>query len=336
MNINNLAKALCAVVVMAAGPAAADTVKIAIGGSSCICYLPTVLAKQLGNYEKHGVDVELIDFKGGSAALKAMVGGSADMVSGYYEHTINMAAKNQEMEAVAVLGRLPGIALMVAPKNTGKINSLADLKGKTVGVTAPGSSTDFFLKYLLAKDGMDKNAASVVGVGVGATSVAAMQQGQIDAVVTLDPAITQLLKMHPDLATLIDTRKTDDTRKFFGADYAGAAIYARTEWIDAHAKETEGVAAAIVDTLKYIHTHTPEEIADQMPPEMIGADKAIYVESLKNSLEMISETGAMDPDGAKVVLDVVSFNSPEVAAANVDLSKTYTNEYVEKAAAAAQ
>jgi len=316
----------------AAAPAGAETIKIAIGGSGCICYLPVVLAEQLGNFDKHGVDVELVDFKGGSAALKAVVGGSADVVSGYYEHTISMASKHQDMQAFAVQGKLPGIALVVAPKNNGEINSIADLDGKTVGVTAPGSSTDFFLKYMLSKQSLDPKAASVVGVGVGATSVAAMEQGQIDAVVTLDPAISQLQKLHPDLKLLVDTRKEEDTRKFFGADYIGAALYTRREWIDAHPKEVEAMAAAIVDTLHYIHETSPEEIAKQMPANITGADKAIYAESLASSLEMISTDGKVDPDGAKVVLEVMSFNSPEIKDANVDLTRTYTNAFVDKAA----
>lgn len=315
----------------AAGSAAADTVRIAIGGSSCICYLPTVLAEQLGNYEKHGLDVQLIDFKGGSAALKAVVGGSADVVSGYYEHTISLAAKNQQLASFVIMDRLPGIALVVAPGKNDQIDSVADLAGKNVGVTAPGSSTDFFLKYLLSREGLDPNAASVVGVGVGATAVAALEQGRIDAVVTLDPAISQLKNRHEDLKLLVDTRKEADARSLFGADYAGGALYTRQEWIDANPEQAQALAAAIVDTLHYIHSSTPEEIAGQMPPELIG-DTAIYVESLKNSLEMISETGLMDDAAAEAVLEVMSFNSPEIAGAEIDLAATYTNEFVQAAA----
>lgn len=309
-------------------PAAADTVRIAIGGSSCICYLPTVLAKELGNYEKHGLDVELIDFKGGSAALKAVVGGSADVVSGYYEHTISLAAKRQQLSAFVVMDRLPGIALVVGPDK--QITTVAELAGKTVGVTAPGSSTDFFLKYMLSREGVDPNSASVVGVGVGATAVVALEKGGIDAVVTLDPAISQLKNRHPDLNLLVDTRKEADARALFGADYAGGALYTRQEWIDANPEATQALAAAIVDTLKYIHETPPEEIAAKMPPELIG-DRDIYIESLKSSLEMISRDGLMEDGAAEAVLKVMSFNSPEIAAANVDLSKTYTNAFVEKA-----
>ncbi|MEA2918238.1 MAG: sulfonate transport system substrate-binding protein, partial [Bradyrhizobium sp.] len=177
--------------VLSAGVAAA-TVTIAVGGAGCLCYLPTVLAEQLGEFKKAGVEVELINFKGGSQALTAVIGGSADVVSGYFDHCVNLAAKNQALEAFVVYDRYPGFALVVSPKNSGAIKSVKDLAGKKVGVSAPGSSTDFFLKYMLAENGVDPNSVGVVGIGLEATAVAAMEQGSVDAAIMLDPAITLL------------------------------------------------------------------------------------------------------------------------------------------------
>ena len=149
-----------------------------------------MLAKQLGEYEKAGVNVEVVDFKGGSESLKAVIGGSADVVSGYFDHCVNLAAKGQHLQAFVVYDRFPGFALVVSPKHTAEIKSIKDLANKKVGVSAPGSSTDFFLKYILSKNGVDPNSVGVIGVGLGATAVAAMEQGQIDAAIMLDPAVT--------------------------------------------------------------------------------------------------------------------------------------------------
>jgi NitT/TauT family transport system substrate-binding protein len=185
--------------VLASGVALAQTkVTIAVGGAGCLCYLPTMLAQQLGEYKKNGLDVELINFKGGSQALTAVLGGSADLVSGYFDHCVNLAAKNQPLEAFVVYDRFPGLALVVAPKQTA-ITSIKDLAGKKVGVSAPGSSTDFFLKYLLSKNGVDPNNVAVIGIGLEATAVAAMEQGTVDAAVMLDPAITLLQGKNKDL-----------------------------------------------------------------------------------------------------------------------------------------
>jgi NitT/TauT family transport system substrate-binding protein len=306
-------------------------VTLAIGGASCLCYLPTVLAKQLGEFEKAGVDVNMVDFKGGSQALTAVLGGSADVVSGYFDHCVNLASKGQELKAIVVYDRYPGLVLVVSPKQTGTIKSVKDLAGKKVGVSAPGSSTHYFLNYILKKNGIDTGSIGVIGVGLGASAVAAMEQGSIDAAVMLDPAVTQLGGRNKDLRILVDTRTQKDTIEVFGGEYPGGALYTRADWIEKNPKAAQGLVTGIVNTLKWIHSHTPEEIMAKMPEELVGANKELYLAALKNTLPMYSDTGLMDPKGAKAVLDVFSQSSPDVAKANIDLSKTYTNEFVEKA-----
>jgi NitT/TauT family transport system substrate-binding protein len=315
----------------AAAQGAKSRVTIAVGGAGCLCYLPTMLAQQLGEYEKAGLEVELINFKGGSQALTAVLGGSADVVSGYFDHCVNLAAKNQAMQAFVVYDRYPGFALVVSPKHATSINSIKDLTGKKVGVSAPGSSTDFFLKYMLSKNGVDPNSIGVIGVGLEATAVAAMEQGTIDAAIMLDPAITLLQGKFKDLKILSDTRTQHDTMEVFGGEYPGGALYTRVDWIAKHEKETQALTNALVATLKWIHSHTPEEILAKMPDELVGPDKQLYLAALKNTIPMYSTTGRMDPKGAQAVLAVFSQSVPEIAKANIDLSKTYTNKYVEQA-----
>jgi NitT/TauT family transport system substrate-binding protein len=310
--------------------AAAAKVTIAVGGAGCLCYLPTVLAEQLGEYKKQGVDIELVNFKGGSQALTAVIGGSADVVSGYYDHCVNLAAKNQQLTAFVIYDRYPGLVLGVSPRHTNEISSVKDLAGKKVGVSAPGSSTDFFLKYLLAKNGVDPNSVAVIGIGLDATAVAAMEQGTVDAAVMLDPTPTLLKGKYPALKILSDVRTQEDTLAVFGGEYPGGALYSRGDWIAKHEKETQGLTNAILATLNWIHSHTPEEIMAKMPDELVGPDKALYLAALKNSIPMYSTTGLMDPKGAQAVLAVFSQSSPDVAKAKIDLSKTYTNRFVEQ------
>ena len=329
--IQRIAATLAALLVSSGLALAQSKVTLAVGGASCLCYLPTMLAKQLGEYEKAGVNVETVEFKGGSEALKAVMGGSADVVSGYFDHCVNLAAKGQHLQSFVIYDRYPGFALVVSPKHNDEIKSIKDLANKKVGVSAPGSSTDFFLKYILSKNGVDPNSIGVIGVGLGATAIAAMEQGTIDAAIMLDPAVTLLQGKNKDLKILSDTRSQKDTLAVFGGEYPGGALYTRADWIASHEKEVQAMTNAIIATLKWIHSHTPEEIADKMPPALVGKDKALYIAALKNTLPMYSETGRMDPKGAAAVLAVFSQSSPDVAKANIDLSKTYTNKYVDAA-----
>jgi NitT/TauT family transport system substrate-binding protein len=325
-----LAGALVALALGSGGAAAQSKITVAVGGGSCLCYLPTVLAKQLGEFDKAGLSVDLVDLKGGSDALKAVLGGSADVVSGYFDHCVNLAAKKQELVSFVVYDRYPGLVLVVSPSHTKEINSIKDLAGKKVGVSAPGSSTDFFLKYLLKKNGLDPTSAAVIGVGLGATAVAAMEQGQIDAAVMLDPSVTVLQGSHSDLKILSDTRTQKDTLEVFGGEYPGGALYATAAWVASHDKEVQALTSAIVNTLAWIHSHSPEEIMAKMPEETVGKNKELYLAALKNTIPMYSETGKMDPKGADAVLAVFSEGSPEVAKANIDVTKTYTNKYVDQ------
>src|SRR5213075_2296556 len=274
--IRNTLAALGALALMSGAAVAQSKVTIAIGGAGCLCYLPTVLAQELGEYKKAGVEVELVDFKGGSQALQAVIGGSADVVSGYYDHCVNLAAKGQSLVAFVVYDRLPGMVLAVSPESK-DIKSIKDLAGKAVGVSAPGSSTDFFLKYLLAKNGLDPTSASVVGIGLDATAVAAMEHGKVQAAVMLDPAATLLQNKYKDMIKLSDTRTQKDTIDVFGGEYPGGALYTRADWIAKNEATVQKMTNAILATLKWIHSHTPEEIMAKMPEDLVGPDKALYL-----------------------------------------------------------
>src|SRR6478735_8680968 len=179
---------------LAAGAQAPEKKKItiAVGGKSLFYYLPLTVAERKGYFRDEGLDVEIPDFAGGAKALQALVGGSADMVSGAYEHTINMLAKKQPIKAVVLQAKYSSIVLLLPKDKAAKYRGARDLKGLKIGVTAPGSSTNMFVNNLLAKDGLKPNDVAIVGVGAGAGAVAAMEKGEIDAMSNLDPVISTL------------------------------------------------------------------------------------------------------------------------------------------------
>src|SRR5215510_6103700 len=173
-----------AIALVAASAASAQApekkdIKLGVGGAPALYYLPLALTEKLGYFKEQGLNVEVSDFKGGSQSLTALIGGSADVVTGAYEHTLRMQAKGQDIVTVIELGRYPGISLAVKKDRADKFKSAADLIGAKVGVTAPGSSTNMIVWYLMAKAGLKPDDASFIGVGAGAGAVAAMQRGEI-------------------------------------------------------------------------------------------------------------------------------------------------------------
>jgi NitT/TauT family transport system substrate-binding protein len=303
---------------------------IGVGGQTLLTYLPTTLAQELGYYKDEGLNVELQDLQGGSKALTAMVGGSTNVTSGYYEHTIQMQAKKQPIKAFVNMGQSSGLALLVSPKNERKIKSIADLKGKNVGVTSPGSSTDMFVKFLLAKNGLKQTDAAVSAIGAGSSAVAAVEQNQVDAAVMLEPDVSVLAKrIGHDPVLLEDVRTVEGLKEVFETgSWPSSSLYAKTEWLDQN-KETAGkLAKAIKRTLEFIAGHSGEEIAAKMPEKFAGGDKALYAKVIEDLKKTLSKDGSFTEDGAQAVLKTQRVANPEVGDKDIKLEDTYTNEFV--------
>ncbi|SMH59436.1 ABC transporter substrate-binding protein [Azospirillum agricola] len=329
-----IAVAAVALTLGAAGSAAAQAlekkdIKIAVGGKPLLYYLPLTLAERLGYFKEAGISVEISDFGGGAKSLQALIGGSADVVTGAYDHTVQMQAKGQPIVGVTQLGRYPGIVLAYVKKN-GAITSVKDLKGKKVGVTAPGSSTNFMINYLLAKEGMKPEDVSIIGVGGGPSAVAAVKRGEIDAIVNLDPVISQS-ESDGDIVVMADTRTEKGTLDVYGGPYPAAVLYTTPAFIQANPKTTQALADIFVKTMLWLNKASTEEVLKVLPEEYFLGNKTLYAQAFEHSKPTYSPDGRFTQDGAEAALKVLKAFDPAVASATIDLSKTYTNQYVEDA-----
>jgi len=322
---------VCALATVAAcGSRDATTphVRLAIGGQNQMVYLPTTLAQELNFYKDEGLDVELQDFQGGAKALQALVGGSADVVSGFYDHTIQMASEGRELLAFVSMLRFPGMILVTSPQRP-EITRIEDLKGRIAGVTTAGSSSQMMLTSMLNRHGVAADAVSITAIGAAATAVAAMEHGKVDAAMMADPAFTLVVRRNPAARVLADLRTAAGVSEAFGTSaYPGAVLYSSSDWIRANRDTTARLARAIVRTLVWMQGHTPQEIAAKMPKDFRGEDDALYVEALTNSMPMFSPDGVMAADGAEATRAVLAASMEKVRAAPIDVSKTYTNEFL--------
>jgi NitT/TauT family transport system substrate-binding protein len=306
-------------------------VKLGVGGAPALYYLPLALTEKLGHFKHEGLNVEINDFKGGSQSLTALVGGSADVVTGAYEHTLRMQAKGQDIVAVIELGRYPGIVLGVKKDRADKIKSAADLKGAKVGITAPGSSTNMLVWYLMAKSGLKPDDASYVGVGAGAGAVAAIQKGEIDAISNVDPVIAKLESTN-DIVVLAETRTTDGATKVLGGPMSAAVLYLKRDFLKQNPNTVQALTNAFYKTLKWMEKATPEQIADNVPQEYWLGDKALYMAAVKANLQVYSRDGIVSGDSQKRSLDFLKQFDKEIAGAAIDPAKTWDDTFVKKAA----
>lgn len=329
-----LIAALGAVIALAGPAPAADVekshIELGVGGKPLLYYLPLTIAEQKGFFKDEGLDVTINDFAGGSKSLQALVGSSVDVVTGAYEHTIRMQVKNQPIKAVIELGRYPGIVLAVREDLKDKVKSVADLKGMKIGVTAPGSSTNNFATYLLHKAGLTDEDVSYIGIGAGASAVAAVMRGEVDAASNLDPTISTLVS-GGNAFVLADSRTAEGMKEIFGVENLPAAVlYTTDAFIKDNPETTQALVNALKKSLDWLATATPEDVVATVPEEYWQGDKALYTEAVKNSLATYSRTGVITEEGEKAAMELLSFD-PEIASAKVDLPATFDPTFIEAA-----
>jgi NitT/TauT family transport system substrate-binding protein len=303
-------------------------VSLGVGGKSLLYYLPLTIAEKKGYFTEEGLNVTINDFKGGSQGLQALQGGSVDAVTGAYEHTIRMQVKNRPVIALIELGRFPGMVLAVKTALKDKVKKPGDLKGMKIGVTAPGSSTNNFVNLLVGKDGVKPDEVSIVGVGVGATAVAAIKRGEIDAISNLEPVISTLMR-DDSVYVLADTRTEEGSKAIFGGNSTAAVLYATPEFIEKNPVTTQRLVNAFDKALKWIAQASAEDIAGAVPEEYWLNDRNLYVEAVKHSLPTYSRDGIITEASMKAAQELLSFDA-EIAAAKVDLAKTFDGRFVEK------
>jgi NitT/TauT family transport system substrate-binding protein len=307
-------------------------VNLSVGGKPLLYYLPLTVTERLGYFEEEGLDVQINDFQGGSKSLQALVGGSVDVTTGSYEHTIQMQAKKQPLVAVAQLGRFPGIGFGVLASKADAFKGPQDIKGMKVGVTAPGSSTNFMVNYILANNGLQPEDASYIGVGGGASAVAAARRGEIDAISNTDPVISQLERQGL-IKVIYDTRTEAGTHEVYGGDYPAAVLYMPPSFAEQNPNTTQALVNALVRGLQWLKTATPEQIVEVMPEEYTLGDKEAYLAAVRSSMEMFRHDGLIPEDGPQTVLNVLSRFDQNTAGAEIDLARTYDNRFVEQALA---
>jgi len=304
---------------------------IGVGGKPLLYYLPLTIAETRGFFREEGLQVETNDFGGGSRALQALLGGSVDLVTGAYEHTIRMQTKGQDVRAVLELGRFPGIVLAVRKDRAAQIKGPADLKGAKIGVTAPGSSTNFFVNFLMARAGANPKDAAFVGVGTGLSAIAAMKRGEIDAISNLDPVISKL-ETDGDIVVMADTRTEAGTRAIFGGANPAAVVYMRNDFIERHPNTTQAIVNAFHKALRWIATASPDDIAKSVPETYYLGDRELYVRAVKASLETYSRDGIIRLDGMKSALGMLKeFDDELKNVRDEDLPRTFVERFARKA-----
>jgi len=307
-------------------------VVLAVGGKSAIYYLSLTIAEKKGFFKEAGLDVEINDFQGGAKSLEALMGGSADVVAGAYEHTIRMQQRGQAIKGFALIGRGMQLAIGMRKDVADKVKGPADIKGMKFGVSAPGSQTHMLVANWAAKGGLKATDFAVIGVGAGASVVAAIENKSVDGVSQADPALT-ILQERGEVKIVLDTRTMKGNQDLFGGAMPAACLYAQPGLLTKTPNTAQALATAIVRADEWLQTAKPSEVADTVPPAYLLGDRAIYEKAFANVRETISPDGLMPAEGPANCLKFLADGDPKIAAdqAKIKLEDTWTNEFAQRA-----
>jgi NitT/TauT family transport system substrate-binding protein len=293
-------------------------------------HLPIYLAEALGYYNQEGLDVTLHELEGGSRVMQALLGGSADVASGAYEQSIQIAAEGQRVRAFVTVFHGSGMVFVVSPQARRKIQTIADLKGATIGVTVPGSPSHLFANYLAARHGISPSDLTVVGIGNGVAAVLAIERGKVDVGVSGRGEMVVLRKRHPRLTVLADASTAAGARDIFAVDpYPSHVLYAKPEWLERNPDVARKLARAMKRTLTWTHGHSAEEIRQLMPEHLRMEDAEADLESIRSAIPMFSTDGLLPAEGAEAVRRVLAVSNEKVRNSRIDLRETFTNEFVQ-------
>lgn len=280
-----------------------------------------ILADALGSFREQGLDVEMSDSPGVSKSVQAMVGGSVDVCVGGLDQAIQLNADGVSVASFFLIGRRPGAALVVSPKAAARIHSVADLKGSVVGVTAPGSTAQWYLYSVMERAGLAPDDVSIAGIGTMATAVAALEQGKVDAAIVLPYPLASLKRRHAGLPVLAEMITPQGTQAVYGVEsLPNLCLIAKRAWLDAHGDIARRVNRAMQSTHAWIQSHTPEQMRDRLPAAARLDDAAAELDYLASLKQIYSEDGRMPPGGANDLVRALKLRAS-------DPTRAYTDEF---------
>jgi NitT/TauT family transport system substrate-binding protein len=308
----------------------AETLTLMTGGASKIVYLPVTLASRLGYFRDEGLDVQILSEPAGVDTATELIAGAIQGAVGFYDHTIDLQSRGLEVEAVVVFAQSAGLAELASTKVAQPMQSMADARGRKLGVTGFGASTYFLSRYLAQQAGVAASAYTVTPIGPDSGFIDAMLKGSIDAGMVEEPTASRLLDAGA-ARVLVDMRTVEGTRTALGGPYAGACLYAQRKWVASHPDETRHLVRALTRALAFIASHSAGEIMAALPKNFVGSNEPLYREALAASIPSFSRDGRM-PDGApQTVLSVLAAVDPAILPRHVDLARTYTNRFADEA-----
>ncbi len=315
-----------------AGRSEPKRVHIALAGSNNLQYLPLTMAAQLGYFEAEGLDVVLTEHSSSARALQAVNAGGADLVCGPYAQALQMHSRSRPHEAFVLLAHTPAITVGMSSRGLPGVHTVADLRGRTLGISAPGSASDLVATRLLHEAGLTPQDVAIVSVGTPAAALAALRAGQIDALSHGEPLMT-MLEQRGEVRVVSEACSLRGTRRLFGGSLPWSCLHASTDFIVRQPQLVQGVTHAVVRALKWLRQAGPRELLREVPEPMLGGDRGLFLAAMHKLRESMSVDGVLPQEGARTALRALTAFESELGSGRIEAPRTYTNQFALRAKA---
>lgn len=232
-----------------------------------LCVIPYEVTRARGHFADEGIDIELVYTRGGSAAIQALVGGAVEYAGSSFDAALQAYKNGADIRRFASTGRLPLFALATAPARADELKSVADLAGRTVGVSALGNADHALMLFLLAQAGVDRNSVSFATLGTNLYD--ALRLGQVDAGMVQEPALTLIVAEGG--GELLNFMEIEQAKAELGGAYEFMGVAVRTDEREQRRDEMRRLATALKKGLADTRVNlTPDEIIASLPSALIA------------------------------------------------------------------
>ncbi|WP_295528301.1 ABC transporter substrate-binding protein [uncultured Pseudacidovorax sp.] len=307
-----------------------NRIVIAVAGKASFHHLPLTLSEQLGYFRAEGLDAEVVDHTSDARALQALLGGSADICAGTFEHTLNLQSGGQFLPCFVLQGRAPQLAMGASTKGFAAYQTVSDLRGRRIGVSAVGSAAHVMATVVAVRGGLRAADVQYVGVGSSAGALSALRTGQVDVMSNTEPVMT-MLEQKGDVRLIADCRTLRGTAEVFGGAMPSACLYTSEEFLKRAPNTAQAVANAVVHSLKWLQTAGPGDIIKAIPESHLLGDRALYLAAFDKARESISLDGLVPPDGPRTVLNALTIFDAGIRPERIELDRLYTNGFAQRA-----
>ena len=305
-------------------------ITIAVGSKAAFCSLPLTISEQLGYFLAEGLSVDIIDHQTSAKALMALKEKSADICLAGFEHIIYLQSAQQMVQSFVLLGRTPQMAFGVSTKSLPRYRSVADLKGRKVGVDASNGSSALMASMVLAQGGLRVADVGILEVRDLEGALAALRSGQVDAMSNTDPLMT-ILEQKGEVRIISDARTLKGTTELFGGPMPAACLFAPLDFIRKNPNTCQALTHALVRGLKWLQTAGPGDIIKTVPENYLLGDRGLYIASFNKVRESISLDGIVADEAPRTALKAIASFDAKVKPGRIDLAKTYTNAFAQRA-----